>query len=132
LFAGGAGLATTLGSLGSLAGVAGTGAGVLGQATDQDWLSKLGLGLGIAGGLAGGLGGLSNLWSSGVNSLSDAAKLAQSAGKITGSLGRIPGADPLKDVSRYLGPRRGRLAGLGRHQQPAGGERGATGEQQRE
>ncbi len=103
LFAGGAGLATTLGSLGSLAGVAGTGAGVLGQATDQPWLSQLGLGLGIAGGLAGGLGGLSNLWSSGVNSLSDAAKLAQSAGKITGSLGRIPGADPLKDVSRYLG-----------------------------
>jgi hypothetical protein len=103
LFAGGAGLATTLGSLGSLAGVAGTGAGVLGQATDQPWLSQLGLGLGIAGGLAGGLGGLSSLWGSGVNSLSDAAKLAQSAGKITGSLGRIPGADPLKDVSRYLG-----------------------------
>jgi hypothetical protein len=103
MFAGGAGLATTLGSLGSVAGVAGTGAGVLGQATDQPWLQNLGLGLGIAGGLAGGLGGLSSLWSSGVNSLSDAAKLAQSAGKITGSLGRIPGADPLKDVSRYLG-----------------------------
>jgi hypothetical protein len=101
--AAGGGLASTLGSLGTLSGIAGTGAGVLGQATDQDWLSQLGLGLGIAGGLAGGLGGLSNLWSSGVGSLSDAAKLAQSAGKITGSLGRIPGAEPLKDVSRYLG-----------------------------
>jgi hypothetical protein len=101
--AAGGGLASTLGSLGTLSGIAGTGAGVLGQATDQDWLSQLGLGLGIAGGLAGGLGGLSNLWSSGVGSLSDAAKLAQSAGKIAGSLGRIPGADPLKDVSRYLG-----------------------------
>jgi hypothetical protein len=40
---------------------------------------------------------------SGVHSLSDAARLAQSAGKVTGALGRIPGADPLKDVSRVLG-----------------------------
>jgi len=101
--AAGGGLASTLGSLGTLSGIAGTGAGVLGQATDQPWLQNLGLGLGIAGGLAGGLGGLSTLWSSGVNSLSDAAKLAQSAGRITGSLGRIPGAESLKDVSRYLG-----------------------------
>jgi hypothetical protein len=103
LFAGGAGLATTLGSLGTLSGIAGTGAGVLGQATDQPWLRNLGLGLGIAGGLAGGIGGLSNVLGSGVHSLSDAARLAQSAGKITGSLGRIPGADPLKQASRYLG-----------------------------
>ena len=143
LAAGGLGLASTLGSLGTLAGVAGTGAGVIGQATDQDWLSQLGLGLGIAGGLAGGLGGLSSLWSSGVNSLSDAAKLASSAGKITGSLGRIPGAEPLKDVSRYLGyagqagnlgsePGGRRLARLERQQQPARGHCGATGGQQRE
>jgi hypothetical protein len=103
LFAGGAGLATTLGSLGTLSGIAGTGAGVLGQALDQPWLRNVGLGLGIAGGLAGGLGGLSNVLGSGVNTLGDAARLAQSAGRITGSLGRIPGADPLQQASRYLG-----------------------------
>ena len=103
LFAGGAGLATTLGSLGTLSGIAGTGAGVLGQALDQPWLRNIGLGLGIAGGLAGGLGGLSNVLGSGVNTLGDAARLAQSAGRITGSLGRIPGADPLQQASRYLG-----------------------------
>jgi hypothetical protein len=103
LFAGGAGLATTLGSLGTLAGVAGTGAGVLGQAIDQPWLRNLGLGLGIAGGLAGGIGGLTNVLGGGVSSLSDAARLAQSAGKVVGSLGRIPGADPLKQAGQYLG-----------------------------
>jgi hypothetical protein len=103
LFAGGAGLATTLGSLGTLSGIAGTGAGVLGQATDQPWLRNLGLGLGIAGGLAGGLGGLTNVLGGGITSLSDAARLAQSAGKVVGSLGRIPGADPLKQAGQYLG-----------------------------
>jgi len=103
LAAGGASLASTLGSIGTLSGIAGTGAGVVGQAIDQPWLRNLGLGLGIAGGLAGGIGGLSNVFSSGVNSLSDAARLASSAGKVTGALGRIPGADPLKQASRYLG-----------------------------
>jgi hypothetical protein len=103
LFAGGAGLATTLGSLGTLSGIAGTGAGVLGHATNQPWLRNLGLGLGIAGGLAGGIGGLTNVLGGGIHSLSDAARLAQSAGRITGSLGRIPGADPLQQASRYLG-----------------------------
>jgi hypothetical protein len=103
LFAGGAGLATTLGSLGTLSGIAGTGAGVLGQALDQPWLRNIGLGLGTVGGLAGGIGGLANVFSGGVKSLSDAARLAQSAGKITGALGRIPGADPLKQASQYLG-----------------------------
>ena len=43
--AAGGGLASTLGSLGTLAGTAGTGARVLGQATDQEWLQKLGMGL---------------------------------------------------------------------------------------
>jgi hypothetical protein len=103
LFAGGAGLATTLGSLGTVSGIAGTGAGVLGQALDQPWLRNIGLGLGVAGGLAGGIGGLTNVLSGGVKSLSDAARLAQSAGKITGALGRIPGADPLQQASQYLG-----------------------------
>jgi hypothetical protein len=103
LAAGGASLATTLGSLGTLAGVAGTGAGVLGQATDQPWLRNLGLGLGIAGGLAGGIGGLTNVLGGGITSVGDAARLAQSAGKVTGALGRIPGADPLQQASRYLG-----------------------------
>jgi hypothetical protein len=103
LFAGGAGLATTLGSLGTLSGIAGTGAGVLGGALKEPWLRNLGLGLGIAGGLAGGIGGLSNVLSGGVNTLSDAARLAQSAGKVVGSLGRIPGADPLKQAGQYLG-----------------------------
>ena len=52
--AAGGGLASTLGSLGTLSGIAGTGAGVLGQATDQEWLQRLGMGLGAAGGIAGG------------------------------------------------------------------------------
>jgi hypothetical protein len=103
LFAGGAGLATTLGSVGTLAGIAGTGASVLGQALDQPWLRNVGLGLGIAGGLAGGIGGLTNVVGSGINSVADAARLAQSAGRVTGALGRIPGASPLQQASRYLG-----------------------------
>lgn len=103
LFAGGAGLATTLGSLGTLSGLAGTGAGVLGGATGQDWLSKLGLGLGAAGGVLGGLGGLSSLWGTGVQSLSDAAKLASGVGKITGAVGSASGNDALRQASRYLG-----------------------------
>ena len=103
LFAGGAGLATTLGSLGTLSGIAGTGAGVLGGATGQDWLSKIGLGLGAAGGILGGLGGLSSLWGTGVQSLSDAAKLASGVGKITGAVGSASGNDALRQASRYLG-----------------------------
>jgi hypothetical protein len=103
LFAGGAGLATTLGSLGTLSGIAGTGAGVIGQAIDEPWLQQLGLGLSAAGGLAGGVGGLANVARSGITSVADAARLAQSAGKVAGSLGRIPGADPLRQAGRYLG-----------------------------
>jgi hypothetical protein len=103
LFAGGAGLATTLGSLGTLSGIAGTGAGVLGQATDQPWLQKLGMGLGAAGGIAGGLGGLSNLWSSGVSSLGDAARLASNAGRVVGGVGAIADNDVLRQAGGWLG-----------------------------
>ena len=103
LLAGGAGLATTLGSLGTLAGTAGGWASTIGGATGQDWLQKLGMGLGAVGGIAGGVGGLANLWGTGVQSLSDAAKLASSAGKITGALGSASGNDALRQASRYLG-----------------------------
>jgi hypothetical protein len=101
--AAGGGLASTLGSLGTLGGVAGTGAGVVGQATDQDWLSNLGLALGAAGGLAGGAAGLANLAGTGVKSLGDAARLAQSAGRITGTAGRLSGNDALAQTGGYLG-----------------------------
>lgn len=103
LFAGGAGLATTLGSLGTLSGIAGTGVGVLGGALKEPFLQKAGLGLGALGGVLGGLGGLSSLWGTGVQSLSDAAKLASSAGKITGAIGSASGNDALRQASRYLG-----------------------------
>lgn len=112
LFAGGAGLATTLGSLGTLSGLAGTGAGILGGATGQEWLSKAGLGLGALGGILGGVGGLANLWGTGVQSLSDAARLASSAGKITGALGSASGSDALRQAGRYLG-QAGQLGSFG-------------------
>ena len=103
LVAGGAGLATTLGSLGTLSGIAGTGAGVVGQATDQEWLQKLGMGLGAAGGIAGGIGGLANLASTGVNSLSDAARLASNAGRVVGGVGAMADNDVLKQAGGWLG-----------------------------
>ena len=103
LAAGGAGLTTTLGSLGTLAGVAGTAAGTLGQEMDQEWLQRLGMGLGAAGGIAGGIGGLSNLFSTGVNSLSDAARLASNAGRVVGGIGSIADSDVLRQAGGYLG-----------------------------
>ena len=103
LAAGGAGLGSTLGSLGTLAGTAGTGASVLGQATDQEWLQKLGMGLGAAGGIAGGVGGLANLAGSGVQSLSDAARLASNAGRVVGGVGAITDQDALKQAGGWLG-----------------------------
>lgn len=103
LVAGGAGLASTLGSLGTLAGTAGGWAGTIGGATGQDWLQKAGLGLGALGGLAGGIGGLAHLWGTGVQSLSDAARLASSVGKIGGALGSASGSDALKQAAGYLG-----------------------------
>lgn len=103
LAAGGAGLATTLGSLGTLAGVGGTAAGALGQEMDIDWLRKAGLGLGAAGGIAGGIGGLANLASTGVNSLSDAARLASNAGRVVGGVGRLSHNDVLRQAGGYLG-----------------------------
>lgn len=101
--AAGGGLASTLGSLGTLSGIAGTGAGVLGQATDQPWLQKLGMGLGAAGGIAGGIGGLANLWSSGVSSLGDAARLASNAGRVVGGVGAIADNDVLRQAGGWLG-----------------------------
>lgn len=103
LFAGGAGLATTLGSLGTLSGIAGTGAGVLGQALDQPWLRTLGTALGAAGGIAGGVGGLANLASRGISSLGDVGKLLSSVGKITGAAGRVTGNRALGQAGSYLG-----------------------------
>lgn len=101
--AAGGGLASTLGSLGTLSGIAGTGAGVLGQATDQEWLQKLGMGLGAAGGIAGGVGGLANLWGSGINSLGDVASLAGHAGRVVGGAGTVADSDILRDIGGYLG-----------------------------
>ena len=103
LFAGGAGLATTLGSLGTLSGIAGTGAGVLGGALEEPWLSKLGMGLGAAGGIAGGIGGLANLASTGVSSLGDAARLASNAGRVVGGVGAIADSDVLRQAGGWLG-----------------------------
>ena len=101
--AAGGGLASTLGSLGTLSGIAGTGAGVLGQATDQDWLSRLGMGLGAAGGIAGGIGGLANLWGTGVQSLGDAARLASNAGRVVGGVGQVADNDVLRQAGGWLG-----------------------------
>ena len=103
LAAGGAGLGSTLGSLGTLAGTAGTGASVLGQATDQEWLSRLGMGLGAAGGIAGGIGGLANLAGTGINSLGDAARLASNAGRVVGGVGAIADNDVLRQAGGWLG-----------------------------
>jgi hypothetical protein len=103
LAAGGAGLTTTLGSLGTLAGTAGTAAGALGQEMDQDWLTKLGMGLGAAGGIAGGIGGLANLASTGVQSLGDAARLASNAGRVVGGVGAIADNDVLRQAGGWLG-----------------------------
>ena len=90
LAAGGAGLATTFGTLGTLSGIAGTAAGALGGEMDQEWLQKLGMGLGAAGGIAGGIGGLANLAGTGVQSLTDAARLASNVGRVVGGVGRLP------------------------------------------
>jgi hypothetical protein len=96
-------LASTLGASGTLAGIAGTGASTLGAATGQPWLSKAGQVLGAVGGLAGGAGGLANLWGTGITSLSDAARLASSAGKVTGALGSATGVPGLQQAGSYLG-----------------------------
>jgi hypothetical protein len=103
LAAGGAGLTTTLGSLGTLAGTAGTAAGALGQEMDQEWLKRLGMGLGAAGGIAGGIGGLANLASTGVTSLGDAARLASNAGRVVGGVGAIADSDVLRQAGGWLG-----------------------------
>ena len=63
----------------------------------------LGMGLGAAGGIAGGLGGLSNLWSSGIGSLGDAARLASNAGRVVGGIGTLSDSDVLRQAGGYLG-----------------------------
>ena len=100
--AAGGGLASTLGSLGTLAGIGGTAASALGGEMDQEWLQKLGLGLGAVGGIAGGVGGLANLWGTGINSLSDAAQLAGNAGRVVGGIGTVADSDVLKQAGTYL------------------------------
>jgi hypothetical protein len=69
---------------------------------DQEWLQKLGLGLGAAGGIAGGVGGLANAWNTGVTSLSDAARLAGNAGRVVGGVGQVADNDALKQAGGYL------------------------------
>jgi hypothetical protein len=94
---------STLSTLGAIGSYGGMGANLLGAATQQPWLQKLGLALGVGGGLAGGLAGLGNVFSTGVQNVGDVARLASSAGRLTGALGRATGIEPLQQASRYLG-----------------------------
>jgi hypothetical protein len=70
---------------------------------DQEWLTRLGMGLGAAGGIAGGIGGLANLASTGVQSLGDAARLASNAGRVVGGVGAIADNDVLRQAGGWLG-----------------------------
>ena len=103
LAGGGLGLAGTLGAGGTLAGTAGTGASVLGGALHEPGLQRAGLYLGALGGLAGGAGSLANLWGTGVQNLTDAARLASGAGRITGAVGSASRNPELQQAGRYLG-----------------------------
>ena len=103
LLAGGAGLATTLGSLGTLAGTAGGWASTIGGATGQDWLQKLGLGLGLAGGLAGAAGGIGSALGSGLRTVGDAARLASGTSKLLSTVGSAANQPGLKQAAGYLG-----------------------------
>jgi hypothetical protein len=75
----------------------------LGNEMDIDWLRKAGMGLGAAGGIAGGIGGIANLAGTGVQSLSDAARLASNAGRVVGGVGSIADNDALKQAGGWLG-----------------------------
>lgn len=104
---------STLSTIGALSSYGGTGASVLGQATGQPWLQRIGMGLGVLGGLAGGAAGIGNVLGTGgtgVQSFADAARLAQSVGRVGGALGTATGSDALRQASRYLGLA-GRLGG---------------------
>jgi len=68
-----AGAGLTLGSVGGLAGAASGVTNMLGQALDQDWLTKASMALGIAGGAAGLAGMLQN----GLTSVGDVVKAVQ-------------------------------------------------------
>jgi hypothetical protein len=94
---------STLATLGTVGGYGAQGAGMLGTALQQPWLTRLAGALGAASGLAGGVAGLGNLAASGVQNVSDVGRLLQSTGRVTGALGAIPGADPLRQAGRYLG-----------------------------
>jgi hypothetical protein len=94
---------STLAQAGMLGGYGAQGAGMLGTALQQPWLTRLAGALGAASGLAGGVAGLGNLAASGVQNVSDVGRLLQSTGRVTGALGAVPGADPLRQAGRYLG-----------------------------
>jgi hypothetical protein len=94
---------STLATIGTVGGYGAQGAGMLGSALQQPWLTRLAGALGAASGLAGGVAGLGNLAASGVQNVSDVGRLLQSTGRVTGALGAIPGADPLRQAGRYLG-----------------------------
>jgi hypothetical protein len=89
----------TAGSLGAAGSTLGGIANLIGPATGQDWLTKAGLGLGLTGTLAS----LPTMLSKGVTSLSDAARLAQTAGRVTGTVGQLAGNETLGDIGTYLG-----------------------------
>lgn len=103
LLAGGAGLATTLGSLGTLAGTAGGWASTIGGATGQEWLQKLGMGLGLAGGLAGAAGGIGSALGTGLRTVGDAAQLASGTSKLLSTVGSAAHQPGLKQAAGYLG-----------------------------
>jgi hypothetical protein len=103
LAAGGAGLGTTLGSIGTLAGTAGSLGNLVAPAFDEPWMADLTRTLGAVGGLTGGVGGLVNLSNTGLQSFGDAARLAQSAGRITGALGTASGVPGAQQAGQYLG-----------------------------
>ena len=70
------------------------------------------MGLGVTGGLAGGLAGLGGVLNTGVNNLTDAARLASSAGRIAGAGGRASGSGPLQQAASWLG-RAGQVGSFG-------------------
>ena len=149
-----------LARLGTLSGIAGTGAGVLGQATDQEWLQKLGMGLGAAGGIAGGIGGLANLagtwhhtrsvtrpgwratrvgWSGAWAALPIVMSLKQAGGWL-GTAGQLGGG--VENLRNLLGGTGGSLQGVmgllkplqkiaGQFMQPGGRDEGGQGTPQR-
>ena len=102
---------STLSTIGTGAGYGSQLTGMIGGATDQDWLQQISRGLGVTSGLAGGLAGIGGVINSGVTSLTDAARLASSAGRLTGAVGQATDYAPLQQAASYLG-RIGQVGGL--------------------